>query len=68
MDMSIHKTGPHLPSIQIDRFQRAAERSKSGNAAVGDAKIEANEPFRIGRPGSTRQKRGGHRSHRALAQ
>jgi hypothetical protein len=60
--MSIDEARPHLPSMQIDRVRRAAERLEGGDAAVDDSEIEANEPFRIGRPGSRGQKRGGHRS------
>ena len=60
MDMSIDETRPHLPATQIDRDRRAAKRLEGGDAAVDDAQIEENEPFRIGRPGSRGQKRGGH--------
>ena len=58
--MSIDEARPHLPSMQIDRDRRAAKRLEGGDAAVDDTQIEANEPFRIGRPESRGQKRGGH--------
>ena len=48
--MRIDEAGPHQPAVQIDGVRCAAKGSERGNAAARDAKIEADETFRIGWP------------------
>ena len=50
IDMRIDEAGPHQPAVQIDGVRCAAKGSERGNAAARDAKIEADETFRIGWP------------------